>query len=269
MCARPVITLLTDFGGHDAFVGSMKGVILGICPDAVLVDLCHEVPAHDVLAGSFLLRTAAPAFPSGTIHVAVVDPGVGGPRRPLLAEADEQVFVAPDNGVLSHVAASAGRLTVRHLTMREYWRRPVSTSFHGRDIFAPVAAHLAAGVDPARFGPQIDDPVRLEIPRPRLVAMGAVQGAIVWVDRFGNCITNIAERDVALLGAVPGAAIRVSASGRVLGRLVGSYGEVARGETGALLGSAGYVELFCNQENLSRRWSLSPGHPVLLERGLG
>ena len=127
MRARPVITLLTDFGGRDPFVGIMKGVILGICPEAVLVDLCHEVPSHDVLGGSFILRTAAPAFPPGAIHVAVVDPGVGGARRPILAEADDHVFVAPDNGLLSHVLGSAKRRRVRHLTAREYWRHPVST----------------------------------------------------------------------------------------------------------------------------------------------
>jgi S-adenosylmethionine hydrolase len=264
-----MITLLTDFGGKDPFVGIMKGVILGICPDAVVVDLCHEVPAHDILGGSFLLGTATPAFPVGTIHVAVVDPGVGGVRRPILAEVDHQVFVAPDNGLLSYPFASARRRRVRHLTAPAYWRHPVSASFHGRDIFAPVAGHLAAGVDPSRCGPEIDDPVCLETPRPKLVAPGTLQGTILWVDRFGNCITNIAEGDVALLAPVTAPEIRVSAGGRLLGRLVGCFGEVERGETGALFGSAGYVELFGNREHLARRWNLTPGDPVLLQRASG
>ena len=131
----------------------MKGVVLGICPDASLVDLCHEIPPHDIVGGSFLLHMAVGAFPAGTIHVAVVDPGVGGARRPILAEIDGQVFVGPDNGVLSYPLASAGRCEVRRLSVEAFWRHPVSTSFHGRDVFAPVAGHLAAGVDPDRFGP--------------------------------------------------------------------------------------------------------------------
>jgi S-adenosylmethionine hydrolase len=205
----------------------------------------------------------------GTIHVAVVDPGVGGARRPILAEVDQQVFVAPDNGLLSYPFASARHRRVRHLTAPAYWRHPVSASFHGRDIFAPVAGHLASGVDPARCGPEIDDPVCLEIPRPRIVAPGDLQGTIVWVDRFGNCITNVAEGDLELLAPVTGGKIRVSVGGHPLGRLVGRFGEVESGATGALLGSAGYVELFCNREHLARRWNLNPGDPVLLQRASG
>lgn len=269
MHTRPVITLLTDFGCRDPFVGILKGVMLGICPDAVLVDLCHEVPAHDVPGGSFLLATAAPAFPPETIHVAVVDPGVGGRRRPILAEVDDNIFVAPDNGVLSHVFAAGRRRRVRHLTATEYWRHPVSDSFHGRDVFAPVAAHLAAGVDPARFGPEIDDPVYREVPRPRVAASGAVQGAVIWVDRFGNCITNIAARDVERLEPVRGEEILVTAGGRALGNLVRCFGDLAPGDTGALVGSAGYLELFCNQGHLGRRWNLRPGDPVVMQRRPG
>jgi len=269
MRAKPLVTLLTDFGARDPFAGIMKGVILGICPDASLVDLCHEVPAHDVLGASFLLQTAVGAFPAGTIHVAVVDPGVGGARRPILAEIDGQMFVAPDNGLLSHLFAFAGRRRVRHLVAREYWRHPVSTSFHGRDIFAPVAGHLAAGVEPARFGPEIADPACLEIPRPRVDAAGRIQGTVMWVDRFGNCITNIAHNEVKSLADAGGGSIQVYAGERRLGTLVGCFGEVPPGETGAILGSAGYVELFCNQGDLARRWSLAPGDRVVLETAEG
>ncbi len=267
MRTRPVVTLLTDFGGRDPFVGILKGVVLSVCPDVVLVDLCHEIPAHDVLGGGFLLGTAAPVFSPGTIHVAVVDPGVGGTRRPILAEVDEHLFVAPDNGLLSFVFSAARHQRVRHLTAPEYWRHPVSDSFHGRDVFAPVAGHLAGGVDPACFGPEIDDPVCRETSRPTMSASGALHGVVVWVDRFGNCITNIGGRDVERLGSVAREEIRVTAGGRSLGKLVRYFGEVAPGETGALLGSTGYLELFCNQEHLGQRWTLGPGVPVLLKRG--
>ncbi len=264
MRPKPLVTLLTDFGARDPFVGIMKGVILSICPDASLVDLCHEVPAHEVLGASFLLQTAVRVFPAGTIHVAVVDPGVGGARRPILAEIDRQVFVAPDNGLLSHLFASAGQRRVRHLVAQEYWRHPVSASFHGRDIFAPVAGHLAAGVEPARFGPVIDDPIARDIPRPRMDAGGGIRGVIMWADRFGNCITNVTEKELASVAA-KGGRIRMQAGGRPLGTLVGCFGEVPPGDTGAIIGSAGYVELFCNQGNLARQWNLAPGDPVLVE----
>ena len=265
MRPKPLVTLLTDFGARDPFVGIMKGVILGICPDASLVDLCHEVPAHDVLGASFLLQTAVRVFPAGAVHVAVVDPGVGGARRPILAEIDGQVFVAPDNGLLSHLFASAGRRRIRHLVAQEYWRHPVSTSFHGRDIFAPVAGHLAAGVEPARFGPEIGDPARLEIPQPRVDAAGRIQGTVMWVDRFGNCITNIAHDKLRSISDAGSESIQVRVGGRLLGALVGSFGEVLPGEAGAILGSAGYVELFCNRGDLARQWRLAPGDEILLE----
>ena len=269
MRPKPLVTLLTDFGARDPFVGIMKGVILGICPDASLVDLCHEVPVHDVLGASFLLQTAVPAFPAGTIHVAVVDPGVGGPRRPILAEIDGQMFVAPDNGLLTHRFASAGRRRVRHLVAQEYWRHPVSASFHGRDIFAPVAGHLAAGVEPARFGPEIGDPACLEIPRPTADSTGRILGTVMWVDRFGNCITNIAQKEIEAIAGAGGGSIRVYAGGRALGILVGWFGAVRPGEAGAIRGSAGYVELFRNRGDLARQWSLAPGDQVLLETSDG
>jgi len=269
MRPKPLVVLLTDFGARDPFVGIMKGVILGICPDASLVDLCHEVPAQDVLGASFLLHTAVQAFPAGTIHVTVVDPGVGGARRPILAEIDGQIFVAPDNGLLSYLLASAGRRRVRHLVAQEYWRHPVSTSFHGRDIFAPVAGHLAAGVEPARFGPEIGDPTCLDISRPRVEPAGRIQGTVMWVDGFGNCITNIAQKDLESITLAGRGSIRIHAGGRPLGTLVGHFGEVMPGETGAILGSAGHVELFCNRGNLARQWNLARGDQVLLETAAG
>ena len=266
MRARPVVTFLTDFGAQDPFVGIMKGVVLGICPDASLVDLCHEIPAHDILHGSFLLHMAVGVFPAGTIHVAVVDPGVGGARRPILADIDGQFFVGPDNGVLSYLLATAERYEVRRLSVETFWRHPVSASFHGRDIFAPVAGHLAAGVDPDRFGPVVADPVHLETPRPQADAAGRVQGQVMRVDRFGNCLTNIPGHLVA--GAPPerGGQVVVWVGGRQIGRFVRTFADVAAGEAGAFVGSAGYVELFCKQGHLAREWRVGPGDPVTLER---
>lgn len=264
MGARPLVSLLSDFGGRDAFVGMMKGVILGICPDASLVDLSHEVPPYDILGGSFWLRAAAAAFPAGAIHLAVVDPGVGGGRRPILAEIDGQFFVAPDNGLLSWPLESAGGWRLRHLTAREYWRHPVSASFHGRDIFAPVAGHLAAGVEPARFGPEIDDPVRLEIPRPSLDAGGTLHGTVVWVDRFGNCVTNVTDGHLKSLACGGAQNLLVRVGGRALGPLVDHFARAKPGESGAVVGSTGHLELFCNRGNLAQQWGLGPGDAVVL-----
>lgn len=265
LATRPIVSLLSDFGVRDPFVGAMKGVILGVCAEVTLVDLCHEVSPHDIRGGSFLLFTTAAAFPAGTIHVAVVDPGVGGPRRPILAEVDGQVFVAPDNGLLSYPLAYAARWRIRHLTAQGYWRHPVSASFHGRDIFAPVAGHLASGVEPARFGPEIDDPVRIPIVRPAVDAAGNIRGTVIWVDRFGNCVTNVARGDLARLAPAGGARLRARLGTRPLGPVVGYFAQLEPGAAGAMVGSTGHVELFCNLGNLAREWRIEPGDEVVFE----
>jgi len=261
-----IITLLTDFGHQDPFVGIMKGVILGLCPNAVVVDLCHDTAAYDVLTGSFLLQSAVPFFPSGTIHVAVVDPGVGGPRRPILAHIDDQFFVAPDNGLLSYPMADGTVREIRAITAREYLLRPVSATFHGRDVFAPVAAHLARGISPRRFGPAIVDAVRLPIPRPRLDAGGTLSGQVIRIDRFGNCITNIARQDLEAFATGTAGSIRVLLNGRPVGGLVQFFGEAGTGGRGAIIGSTGHLELFAWQGNLARQWDVAPGAMVRLEK---
>ena len=268
MDPRPVITLLTDFGHQDPFVGIMKGVVLGVCPNAVLVDLCHDTAAYDVLIAGFLLQSAVAFFPAGTIHVAVVDPGVGGPRRPILAHIDDQLFVAPDNGLLSYPMAHGTIQTVRAITSREYLLQPVSATFHGRDVFAPVAGHLARGVPPARFGPEIRDAIRLPIPQPRSDAAGGLSGEIMRIDRFGNCITNIARKDIEIFAGGAGG-VRVLVNGRIVGVLVQFFGEAGPGGRGAIIGSAGYLELFADQENLARQWGVVPGATVRLEKDVG
>lgn len=176
------ITLLTDFGTVDYFVGAMKGAILSINPEAVIVDITHEIPAQHVAAGAFTLLAAYDTFPAGTIHVAVVDPGVGSERRAIVVRSGDHLFVGPDNGIFSYIYDRDRSFEVFHITATEYLRHPVSNTFHGRDIFAPVAAALSTGVDPSSVGPPISNPVRLPLTK---------EPQIINVDRFGNLVTNI------------------------------------------------------------------------------
>jgi S-adenosylmethionine hydrolase len=266
MDRRSVITLLTDFGHQDPFVGIMKGVILGLCPNARLVDLTHETAAYDILGASFLLQSAVPYFPPGTIHVAVVDPGVGGPRRPILAEIDDQLFVAPDNGLLSYPMAHGTVRAVRAIAAQEYLLQPVSTTFHGRDVFAPVAGHLACGVPPERFGPEVGDAVRLPIQRPRLGEGGTLTGHVIRIDRFGNCITNIGREDLEAFAAGAAGSVRILLDGRPVGGLVRFFREAGAGGHGAILGSTGRLELFAVQGDFAGRWGVVPGAVVRLEK---
>jgi hypothetical protein len=260
-----MVTLFTDFGLADPFVGIMKGVILTRCPDALIVDLCHGVPPQHVLGSAFLLHTATPFFPPGTIHVAVVDPGVGSARRALAARIGGQVFLAPDNGLLSYVLEAEPAESVRTITARELWLPEVCATFHGRDIFASVAGHLAGGVPLERVGPEIQDPVRLSIPRPRVETGQRLVGEVVWIDRFGNGITSIHRRDLgAWLGG--GGAARVAVRDRWLGSVVGHFAEAGPGGSGAVIGSSGHLELFINHGNLAAAWGISPGDPVVVER---
>src|SRR5574337_781164 len=262
---RRVITLLTDFGLSDPFVGMMKGVILGINPSAVLVDLCHTGKAYDPSGAAFLLITAYRYFPEGTIHIAVVDPGVGGPRRPILVACDGHLFVGPDNGLLAPLAERAGS-KVRAITAARYFLQPVSATFHGRDIFAPVAAHLSLGVEPAEFGEPIDDYVRLALPRPAMSGDLLIRGEILHIDRFGNLVTNIARADLECLATGdPLAACVAHAAGQEI-PVVDYYGQVAPGASGAGIGSAEYLEIFVNQGDASRFLGIGRGAEVVVHR---
>lgn len=230
-----VITLLTDFGTRDAYVAAMKGVILGICPEATIVDVTHEVPPQDVRAGAFLLAEAAPYFPEGTIHVAVVDPGVGSARRPIAAETARAHLVGPDNGIFQRFLRSAPLCRAVEIANPHYRRPDVSSTFHGRDLFAPAAAHLARGVDLSELGPPVHTLAELELPRPRQ-APGLVEGEVIHVDRFGNLITNLESRD---LGAVRA----VEVPGAFLSGLSRTYADVEPGALLALIGSGGLLEI--------------------------
>ena len=226
------ITLLTDFGTADYFVGAMKGVILSINPQAVIADITHEIPAQDVAAGAFTLLAAHDTFPAGTIHVAVVDPGVGSTRRPIVVRAGEHLFVGPDNGIFTYIYDRHSSFEVIRISETKYFRHPVSNTFHGRDIFAPVAAALSTGVDPSSLGPRISDPVRLSIP---------TGPQIIHIDRFGNLITNI-TRDQLTDGT------RLSVNGSVISAFRNFFGEdVGKpDEPFAIWGSAGFLEIAVN-----------------------
>jgi S-adenosyl-L-methionine hydrolase (adenosine-forming) len=193
---QSIITLLTDFGTQDYFVGAMKGVILSANPHARLVDLTHDIPAQDIHAAAFNLLAAYRDFPAGTIHLAVVDPGVGSKRRPLLIECAGQFFVGPDNGLFSWICEREGNFNARHIAAEKFFRQPTSKTFHGRDVFAPVAAALSNGAHPEEFGPPADNLVTLESLKPQAGPDGAIAGTILHIDRFGNCVTNLAGEDI-------------------------------------------------------------------------
>lgn len=240
MTSRSIITLLTDFGHQDPYVAAMKGVILSLNPEAVLVDLTHAVPPQDILAGAFLLGEAAPYFPPGTIHLAVVDPGVGTDRRGLAAWGGGQFWVGPDNGLFSPLFQEGEETIVVSLESPEYFRHPVSATFHGRDILAPVAAHLSRGVPVDDFGPRITDPVVLTRPQP-FFTLERVQGEIIYLDHFGNLVSNIRGRDLwAWLG---GKTPVITLGPLTIRGLARTYENLPPGEFLALVGSHGYVEV--------------------------
>jgi S-adenosyl-L-methionine hydrolase (adenosine-forming) len=251
-----VITLLTDFGLDDAYVGALKGVLLGINPRARLVDLTHTVPPQDVRRAALHLEAAWRFFPLGTVHLAVVDPGVGTARHPIAVAAGGHYFVGPDNGLLGFCFDLPGARGVV-LANRRYHRRLVSRTFHGRDIFAPVAAHCSRGVRLTALGPVLRSPVRLPRPAPR--RRGArVAGEVVVADRFGNLLTNLEGPE--LPGPVDRGVLRIGGA-RVRG-LAGTYAERPRGALGAVIDGSGRVEVFVREGNARRRLGIGPGAPV-------
>ncbi len=261
--APVIITLTTDFGLRDAYVGSMKGVILSIHPHVRIVDITHELPAHRILPAAYLLREACPRFPPGTVHLAVVDPGVGGQRTPLLLKIDERFYVGPDNGIFGLLAADLTLQGAWKLENREHFIHPVSSTFHGRDVFAPVAAHLAAGTPPEAFGPPVTEPSSLSIPAHQEEG-GTLRGQIVWIDRFGNCVTNLSEKVVS--GWARGASFRIRAASKTIAEMSATYESTPEGEALSLINSLGYLEVACNRARADRTLDLREGDPVVLER---
>ena len=257
----PIITLTTDFGTRDSYVAEMKGVILSLVADARLVDITHDVEPQQVAEAALTLEAAAAAFPGGTIHLAVVDPGVGTDRRPIVVAAGGQLFVGPDNGLFTSVYVHV-EWRAFELAAREYRRALVSRTFHGRDIFAPAAAHLALGVAPERFGPAVGDPVRLSWPEAREGADG-VGGTVIHVDRFGNLVTSIEAEHVATVLADGQGAVRIA--GRVL-PLVGTYAELPADRPGALIGSRSRLEVAVRDGSAAERLGAGRGTAVVLRR---
>jgi S-adenosylmethionine hydrolase len=255
-----IITLTTDFGLEDPFVGIMKGVILGIAPGAQVIDITHGIRSYNILQAAFLIDNAYSYFPAGTVHVIVVDPGVGSARRPIATVAKEHLFVAPDNGVLSCIFnndSAAADSSVYWIQNRNLFLNSISQTFHGRDIFAPVAAHLARGARIESVGPRIDDFVKKELPKPQ-PRDGKVVGTVLHVDSFGNVITNLKQGDLAEDFAI-------SVSGSSITRLCASFSDGAPGELFAIVGSAGYIELALNQGSAADRLNVGSGAEIELE----
>lgn len=258
-----VITLLTDFGFADNFVGVMKGVILSINPEATIVDITHEIPPQDVLTAAFLLETSWPYFPSGSIHVAVVDPGVGTARRAIAVETPRAIFLAPDNGLLTPIIKGGKVKKIISLTNPRYWLPDLSYTFHGRDVFAPVAAYLSLGVPLEEMGTPIEDPVLLEWPCPSKLPDGTIVGHILHIDRFGNLITNLKPEDLR-----EGVVIKVA--GHEIHGLKKTFADVGVGEPVAYIGSSGYLEIAIRQGNAAHTFKLRRGDKIYVEgRGNG
>jgi S-adenosyl-L-methionine hydrolase (adenosine-forming) len=262
--ARPVIALLTDFGTRDHYAGTMKGVALGICPDATLVDISHEIPAHDVAAGALELAAAYRYFPTGTVFLTVVDPGVGSTRRGIAADAGEYKFVAPDNGVLTVVLDEHPPRRVVELTERKYARPTVSRTFEGRDRFAPAAAWLAKGIELTAMGRPAGAIARLELPHPR-VAENEIEGLVLHVDRFGNLITNIDRKTFEKLAAT-GTPLDLHVGSRQVSKVVSTYADAAAGDVCALFGSTDHLEIAANGASAAVELGLGRGAPVHIAR---
>jgi S-adenosyl-L-methionine hydrolase (adenosine-forming) len=263
--ANAIITLTTDYGTNDHLVGTLKGVILKINPDVTIVDISHNVTAFDLLDGALTIGSAYSYFPAKTVHVVVVDPGVGTERRPLLVSAANQYFVAPDNGVLSIIyEREKESLVVRHANVEHYYQQPVSKTFHGRDIFASVASWLTKGWQTPSMGDEISDYKRFSIPRPK-EADGTLKGVVMRTDVFGNLITNFQAEDLPE-SVRSGGAIKLQVGTQQVTRLVDTFASGKNGEAIAYVGSSGYIEIGVNKANAARTLSLNRGAPVILTK---
>jgi hypothetical protein len=258
-----IITLLTDFGQQDGYVAAMKGIVLGLQPTANLIDICHEVEPQNVYAGAFLLQRHYRYFPAGTVHVAVVDPGVGSERAALACYAGGHFFVAPDNGLLDFCLALPERQVVR-LTKKEFWRKTVSATFHGRDIFAPVAAHLSRGEPLFNLGEPFKLQRRLPLFECRIEGK-TLCGQVVYIDRFGNLISNISEQRLREFSRDQ--PVTIALAGHLIGGLCKTYSDVSPHYPLASIGSFGFLEIGVNLGNAKRRFNGKLGAPIRVELG--
>ena len=264
---RTIITLLTDFGVQDHFVGAMKGTLLKTFPNVEIIDIAHDIPAHDIFQAAFLLKNYYRYFPNGTIHVVVVDPGVGTSRRPILASSESGLFVAPDNGVLSYVYAQEERCEVREITSDHYFFKPRTGTFDGRDVFAPVAGWLAKGVNPSSFGEPIDDYKKFEPPLPVAIKEGAWKCKILYVDRFGNLVSNLdKEKFKELLDASEQHRFAFRLGEHTISKISQNFAEGEKGEDIlAIFGSSGFLEFCVNQGSAAKAANIGAGHDCLLK----
>jgi len=258
-----IVTLLTDFGTADHFIGAMKGVILSHDVRIQLVDITHEVPRHGVMEAAFILLNACREFPMGTVHLAVVDPGVGSARRGIAIRAGDHFFVGPDNGIFSYALERAPDIEAREITNRDLFRPRASSTFHGRDVFAPVAAALATGTELAEVGSHVNDLVSLGPIPPRLEE-GVLLGRILHVDRFGNCVTSFSREDVAGWGDE---GFHLRAGSAEIRELLPFYAAGTPGDPFLIWGSAGFLEISLNRGAADRLLDLTAGAPVSLHRG--
>lgn len=259
-----MITLLTDFGTADAFVASMKGVILGVNPKATLVDITHDIPPHGIRQAAYVLKSAYRYFPKGTIHVVVVDPGVGGSRKPLLLKHPMGYFIGPDNGVFSHLYKEKVKLEVYRINTKQYRLKKHGQTFDGRDLFAPVAARLSKGVAPEKLGQRVKGYVSFPIPEPKRLADNSLQGQVIHADRFGNLITNITVEELKpwlATGKIPTLTIK----GQTIKGLKQFYAQASPGELCALINSDDYLEVFCYQSSAQFLLNVTDEEPVTVQ----
>ena len=260
MSAR-FVTLTTDFGTTDYYVGAMKGVLYNINPTATIVDISNSVQSFDLLDGALTIAQAYSYYPKDTVHVVVVDPGVGTSRRPILVTAGTHYFVAPDNGVLSLVYEREERVSVRHITSTHYFLQPVSQTFHGRDVFAAVAGWLSKGVESNKFGETIEDYVRFNAPRAKAGDGNQVKGIVLKVDKFGSLITNITPSDVS---GIFGGDFKINVGNATVTKLATNYAEGAKGEVFAILGSGGFLEISVNKGSAAQAAGATKGSEVVV-----
>ena len=258
------IALLTDFGWADTYAGIMKGVILNINPDVNIVDLAHGIHPQDVLQAAVKLKSASPFFPPKTVFVSIVDPGVGSGRQAIIVKTAKHIFLAPDNGLLSLVLEQEKNFEIYSITNNAFFLKPVSNTFHGRDIFAPVAAHLSKGVEPTQFGPRVEECVRIKLPVPRIDRRHQrVEGDVIDIDVFGNLITNIELKHAAFLGET----IAIHVGGKTINKLSSSYAQVRTGELLAIWGSRGYLEVSVNHGSAREVLGVPKGEKVVVAAG--
>jgi S-adenosyl-L-methionine hydrolase (adenosine-forming) len=256
-----IVTLITDFGLLDEYAGAMKGAILKVNPRCRVIDVTHGIEPQDVLRAAFVLRNTYPYYPAGTVHVVVVDPGVGTRRRPVILRRDGHFFVGPDNGVFTFVLSAGGKTEGYEITRREFFLSPLSETFHGRDIFAPVAGHLSLGQGPKRFGPRAGDFVQAEWPRPRLKGEKLL-GQILFSDSFGNLITNISREEYGSLTARR--PLRIKGKGWCIDRIHRTYGQGKSGDPMALFGSSGLLEIAISGGSAKKELGLMPGDRLIV-----